>query len=319
MDSFLFGMEWVLPLRSDWATPVAQGFTWMGYTPFFLIFLPLGYWLWDRAVFTRLAALIAITALINGWFKDLWLDPRPGADIQLDGRVTGSPGRPSGHTQVAVAMWLWLAYEINRPLAWVVCSILALGVSFSRLYLGVHDVDDVLTGAAFGMATLAVFAWAVRPDNTHTQALRNSLPAQLALIAILVPMVWAIWPPLPETVTAVVRSGPGPVTSVLFLLLGWLIGAALDRVQGGDAAPPRVMWHMATIAIVGIVVLFALRAGVEETMAILGAGPTLTGYVTAFVLGVYMTGLAPMAFRAVGLMPTAQHSLNERLVASSDK
>ena len=64
VESFLHDMSWVLPFRSETATIIFNGFTFLGYTPFFLIFLPIGYWLWDRALFTRLAVLIAITALV---------------------------------------------------------------------------------------------------------------------------------------------------------------------------------------------------------------------------------------------------------------
>ena len=302
MDSFLFSMDWVLPLRSDWATPIAQGFTWMGYTPFFLMFLPIGYWLWDRNIFTRLTVLVAITAVINGWFKDFWQDPRPGADIQLDGRVTGSPGRPSGHTQVAVAMWLWLAYEISRPWAWGVCIILAVGVSFSRLYLGVHDVDDVLTGTAFGLATLAVFFWLTRPDNALTEALRESVVVQLVLVAMLVPIIAAVWPAASQAAGAAIHSGSGPTLTVLFLLAGWLIGMALDKRLAPDRGPRPAWWQMIIMAVGGIVVLFALRTGIEAAGAFIGLGDIATAFIGALILGVYMTGLAPMAFRATGLM-----------------
>lgn len=302
MDSFLFSMDWVLPLRSDWATPIAQGFTWMGYTPFFLMFLPIGYWLWDRAVFTRLTVLVAIVAVVNGWFKDFWQDPRPGADIQLDGRVTGSPGRPSGHTQIAVAMWLWLAYEVNRPWAWVVGVILAIGVSFSRLYLGVHDVDDVLTGAAFGLVTLVVFYWLTRPGNSLTEALRDSVIVQLVLVAMLVPVIAAVWPAASQAAGRAIHSGAAPTLTVLFLLAGWLVGAALDKHLAPERGAGPAWWQMVIMAVGGIIVLFALRAGIEAAGAFIGLGDITTGFIGAMILGFYMTGLAPMAFRSIGLM-----------------
>lgn len=305
MDDFLYSMDWVLPLRSDWATPIAQGFTWMGYAPFFLMFLPIGYWLWDRDIFTRLTALVAITAVVNGWFKDFWQDPRPGADIQLDGRVTGSPGRPSGHTQIAVAMWLWLAYEIQRPWVWVVCIILAFGVSFSRLYLGVHDIDDVLTGAALGIATLAIFFWLTRPDNTLTQALRDSVIIQLVLIAMLVPIIAAVWPAASQAAGAAVHTGSAATLTVVFLLAGWLAGVALDKHLAPDRGPRPAWWQMIVMVVSGIVVLFALRAGIEAAAGGLGIGDATAGIIGALILGFYMTALAPMAFRAVGLMKQA--------------
>ena len=239
---------------------------------------------------------------MNGWFKDFWQDPRPGADIQLDGRVTGSPGRPSGHTQIAVAMWLWLAYEVNRPWAWVVGVILAIGVSFSRLYLGVHDVDDVLTGAAFGLVTLAVFYWLTRPGNSLTEALRDSVIVQLVLVAMLVPVIAAVWPAASQAAGRAIHSGAAPTLTVLFLLAGWLIGAALDKHLAPERGARPAWWQMVIMAVGGIIVLFALRAGIEAAGAFIGLGDITTGFIGAMILGFYMTGLAPMAFRSIGLM-----------------
>ncbi|MEQ8748094.1 phosphatase PAP2 family protein [Pyruvatibacter sp.] len=301
MDAFLYSMEWVLPLRSEWATPIAKGFTWLGYAPFFLIFLPIGYWLWDRAMFTRLTALVAITAVVNGWFKDLWQDPRPPAEIQLDGQVTGSPGRPSGHTQVAVVMWLWLAYEVRRPWMWGVCIVLAVGVSFSRLYLGVHDVDDVLTGTALALLTLALFAWLVSPSNSLVMALRRAPVAQLILVFALVPLIAALWPTAVEAADRATHTGSGPILSVMFMLAGWLAGAALDTRLAPDRAR-SAWWQMVIMAVAGIVVLFVLRDAIEAAGTSLGLSDDVTGWVGGTILGFYMTGLAPIAFRAARLM-----------------
>ncbi len=302
MDDLLYSMEWVLPLRSDWATPIAEVFTWLGYTPFFLIFLPIGYWLWDRSIFTRLTVLVTITAVLNGWFKDFWQDPRPGGDIQLDGRVTGEPGRPSGHAQVAVAMWLWLAHEISRPWAWVVAIVLAVGVSLSRIYLGVHDVDDVLTGTALALITLVVFAWLVRPNTPGISQLRASPVAQLALIVALIPVIWAVWPAAAQAADRAIHSGPAPTLTVMFLLGGWIAGAALDARLCPARGPRPQWWQQIIIAVSGIVVLFALRSLIEWGGEVAGLSEMVTAFAGGFILGFYMTCLAPMAFRAVRLM-----------------
>lgn len=295
MEDFLHNMDWVLPLRSDWATPVANGFTWLGYTPFFLMFLPVGYWLWDRAMFTRLAVLIAITAVVNGWFKDHWQDTRPDPKYWLDGRIEGSPGRPSGHAQVAVAMWLWLAYEIRKSWAWIAAIIITFGVCFSRLYLGVHDVDDILVGSAFGLASIGLFILLLGPSFDFWR--RLPFWVHLAVILALVPLLWAVWPP----------EGPAGSSffghiAVLFLLFGWVAGQAIDYRLAPERGPRPAIWKQIVMAVGGIVVLFAIRAGIDNGGEALGLSRAITGYGGAAILGFYATGLAPMAFRALKLM-----------------
>lgn len=295
MEDFLHNMDWVLPLRSDWATPIANGFTWLGYTPFFLMFLPLGYWLWDRAMFTRLTVLIAITAIINGWLKDFWQDARPDPRYWIDNRVEGSPGRPSGHAQVAVAMWLWLAYEMRRRWAWVAAILIAAGVALSRLYVGVHDVDDILTGTALGLASIVLFIWLLGPSFDFWRR----LPAlvHMAVILALVPLLWFVWPLEGEAGSSFYGH-----TSVLFLLFGWVAGQTLDYRLAPERGPRPALWQMAVMAVGGIVVLFALRWAVETGGTAAGLPPLSVFYGGAAILGFYMTGLAPMGFRALGLM-----------------
>jgi membrane-associated phospholipid phosphatase len=136
VDTFLHSMDWILPLRSPIATWIFQVFTWLGYTPFFLLFMPLGYWVWDKRVFTRIAMIVLISALLNSYLKYLFQDPRPDAMYRLDAHVGTSFGLPSGHAQTAVVLWFWLAYEMRRRVFWWLAAVMVTGIVFSRLYLG---------------------------------------------------------------------------------------------------------------------------------------------------------------------------------------
>lgn len=292
MDEFLHDMSWVLPLRSDAATAVFNGFTFLGYAPFFLIFLPIGYWLWDRRLFTRLAVLITLTALVNGWLKDLWQDPRPAAGYQLDGdRVDGSYGLPSGHAQVAVAMWFWLAWEIRRPWAWLTAAVIVAGVCFSRLYLGVHDVEDVLAGIALGVVSLGVFAVLVH-EGVIGRWRRLPPWADFLVIAAAIPGLWLIWPD---------GEDPAGIAAILFFLLGWIAGAALDERAAPEPPQLPAWWTRVLMAAGGIAGLFALQGSLAAAGAAAGLPPGLTGYLAVTAMGLYATWAAPAAFRALGL------------------
>lgn len=288
---FLHNMDWVLPLRSDTATIIANAFTWLGYTTFFLIALPLTYWLWDRTKAMRLVVIIAITAVLNGWLKDLWQDPRPDIKYALDPRVGESFGRPSGHAQVAFAMWIWIAYEIKRSWAWAAAIIIVAGVCMSRLYLGVHDIDDVLTGLALGMIGILLFVWM----QSSTFASIRSLPtiAHIVIIAIIGVILFMTWPNGHHADTTV---------GVLVLLGGWLIGADIDHRLAPNEPILPAWWAQILMAIGGIIVLFALRVALTKGVAATGLSGTAAEYVIVGTLGFYMTCLAPLAFRTLRLV-----------------
>ena len=78
--------------------------------------------------------------------------------------LVNSSSFPSAHSAQAVATYGALAYLAGRAAprwgqrvaAWTAAALIALLVGFSRLYLGVHWLSDVLGGYALGAAWLAI-------------------------------------------------------------------------------------------------------------------------------------------------------------------
>jgi glycerophosphoryl diester phosphodiesterase len=287
MESFLHDISWVVPYRSSGLTVLFDGFTWLGYTPFFLLFLPLGYWLWDKQVFTRLAVLIIMTGLLNGFLKDLFQDPRPPVELSIDPRPGGSFGLPSGHAQVAVAMWLWLAFEIKRAWAWAVAVFIAFGVCLSRIYVGVHDVEDVLGGALLGLATIAVYRVLVSDEFKFWHDANPML--QLAGILAVQPLVWFMWPG---------TNGPGGSFALFGFLLGWWGGVILDRSVIHYARPANLL-IAAPIAVVAASSILIGYRPLEQALMTAGLSKMAASYAVSTGIGLYSTVVIPVLLRAL--------------------
>jgi glycerophosphoryl diester phosphodiesterase len=288
MESFLHDISWVLPLRSDAATQIFNAFTWAGYTPFFLVLLPLGYWLWDKALFTRLAFLIGFVGLSNTFLKELFMDPRPPIAFALDGRVGDSFGFPSGHAQIAVAMWFWLAMEIKRGWAWGLAAVIAAGVCFSRVYLGVHDVEDVLGGALLGLACIFIFK-----GLTQERAITEAHPAaQLIGLAVIAPVAYVLWP----------HGGmlPAGIVALTAFLFFWWTGQLIEERWINYQRHGN--WAVAIIAAVaGLAVLFVLLKATGDVAEAAGFGGPLAQPFQMSVIALYVTAIAPALFRATRL------------------
>jgi membrane-associated phospholipid phosphatase len=131
------------------------------------------------------AAAVLILALggagvLNGLFKLIFQRPRPElAFVHLE-----TYSFPSGHAAAATATFATLAFLVghrSRPWRTLAAAATAVAlivlVGFSRLYLGVHYLSDVLAGTSFGLtwASVCLIAYTLYGDRS----LRLVLPRPL--------------------------------------------------------------------------------------------------------------------------------------------
>lgn len=289
----LHNLQWVLPLRTPVLTQFAFALSWLGYSTFIMFFMAIGYWTWNKAIFYRLLILVAANALLNAYAKDLLQDPRPPLELRLDDLVHASYGLPSGHAQLAVVLWMWLAWEIRSVWGWVLCALIALGVMASRMVLGVHDLEDVLGGAVLGGLGLWVFEQ-VRHRQWHWQ---NHLGWNMVLIAFVTGLALLSW--------------PGTAPEYIPTLAGWLAAATwslqVEKRQIGFAVP-TVLWRRVAIGVVGA----ACFLGEQKLLKLFGTHvvlpPMLWALTKGVVSGVFVSLLIPLLVCRVRLAPSARFS-----------
>lgn len=66
---------------------------------------------------------------------------------------------PSGHTSTAFALATSLSIQYKKWYVVVPCYAWAVGVGYSRMYLGEHYPTDVLAGAAIGIGSAYLSQW----------------------------------------------------------------------------------------------------------------------------------------------------------------
>jgi len=122
------------------------------------IFLILQRDLYDTLLyaFSILGTIVIFTIMKNGFAL-----PRPDSNI-----IAGLSGwsYPSGHAAVSSAFFFatgysffdWPKHWSNRALLVFLCTVGAVLVSVSRLYLGAHFAVDVLAGISIGLLSVSV-------------------------------------------------------------------------------------------------------------------------------------------------------------------
>ena len=155
--SFWNDLSWIFNLRTPFLNTFFDLVSLAGYPTFLILFISFGYYYWSPEKFSRIAMLLFISGLINGFLKDYFQDPRPAMEFMLDPRIGDSYGWPSGHAQIAVTLWGLIAIEFKEKWLSYLCLLIIALISFSRMYLGVHDFGDVFAGLIIGAIVLGLW------------------------------------------------------------------------------------------------------------------------------------------------------------------
>jgi membrane-associated phospholipid phosphatase len=277
MLSFLTDMDWVLGIRSEALTHIFKAVTALGGYLFSVVFLLLGYWFWNRGIFSRLIAVSVLSKLLNTHLKMAYMAPRPEPLYRL--MEVSEWSFPSGHAQHGATMWLGLAAELGQTWAWIVASVITAGIASSRVYLGVHFVRDVIAGVMTGLLMIAYFRWlTLRDDSAQTP------PRRQVALCLAVQVAWLILAPSGRFFYAFFP---------LALFLGFWIGNDSCRrfpILGTMNRRWSILITAAVIAI-GAVSLFAGQHHWWGPLA-LGTRPAAV-YIQFVLLGLWSSAIVP--------------------------
>ena len=237
----------------------------LGEEQFYLVFLPLFYWSVDKRLGRRLGYIFLLAACFNNIAKNLFAQPRPfwiDPSVQL-GEAEGY-GLPSGHVQNATAVYLLLAAWFRRSRWWLLAGLFIFLMALSRVYLGVHFLQDVVVGFALGLLVLATFlfwqrAFAERYSKRilgRRLLLMIAIPVLLAssyLLALVIRGAPDLSVPWAAYVPAAELNAHEDVVSTIAGLLGFGVGMILEssRVRFRTEGP---VWQRVARYVLGIAV-----------------------------------------------------------------
>lgn len=257
--------------------------TFFGEELFFMAFLPLVYWSINRATGVRLLVLFLFSAWVNSAVKILATDLRP---YQYDSRVKAlqqvpSWGFPSGHTQLSVTVWGYLAAAFRKKKLLVFAVVMMVLVPLSRLYLGVHDLPDLIGGYAIGFILLITF---IKLENRCISWFESKNLVTLLVIAVIAPAILLAVSP---------GQNEGCITAAS-TLMGYAVGFVFERKYLGFSSDGTALKKILRY-ILGLVVIIGLWAGLKA--AFQGLEPVLVFRVVRYgLIGVWVSLGAPWIF-----------------------
>ena len=257
--------------------------TFLGNESFFLLFLPLIYWCLDRRVGAGLAMLFLASATLNAVAKAMIGMPRPftvdAAVMQL-ASAQGN-GFPSGHTQGAMVVWIYLAARLQKAWLWALAGGLIVLIPVSRLYLGVHFPVDLVGGYLLGGGLVLAYLKMERPV---TAMLANRSTAVLL----------AGWGVAAGVVIVGVADRNDYVISTAAALMGTGLGLVLER-RWVRYSPRIGLSERLSCYAAGVIGLLVVYVGLKVGFA--GLEPAwLFRFVRYGMVGLWVAAGAPWLF-----------------------
>ena len=238
---------WVQGFGSPALDTFFKAVTFLGEEEFYLLLLPLVYWVINKPLGVRLTFVFLPGVYLNGLLKNIFFTPRPDSTRVMRLVEETSYAFPSGHTQNSTALWGFLAFNIRRRFLWALAGFLIVGVAFSRIYLGVHYPQDVLGGFIFGVIYLLLF---FRLERVARELIaRQALALQLGL-AFLGPIILLVFNPTEGNVSALATLSGFGVAHILELK--WV------RFETGG-----VFWQRALRFLVGLLLVMIAYLGLK--------------------------------------------------------
>ena len=275
--------------RNDILTKFMNLVTYLGDEKLFVLIALVVFWCFSKQGGLYMLTVGFGASSIGQTLKSVFRVPRPwnlgdqtfgGADPiargtekmgGLLGKITGALGTgadgwsfPSGHTLISVGTYGGMARWFRSKGARIIGILLAVLIPFSRLYLGVHTVVDVICGAIISLIlVLALYPVFARGSRN---AVRGVLIGNIALSAVTLGIVYLLKP------NGLEGEDIGNYASGVKNL--WQLIGATAALEIGFEADERwlhfetkaVWWAQALKVLGGAVIVLALQLGIQKLL-----------------------------------------------------
>lgn len=285
--------------------PILDGFlslvTHLGEETFFMVGALFVFWCVDKRKGYYLLSVGFTGVLINQWLKIACRVPRPWVKdpnftIVESARMEASGySFPSGHTQTAVGFFGGIARFTGRLWLRIVCIVILLLVSISRMYLGVHTPADV--GVSFVVAAILVFVLYPLMESTLWFPNRMYLILGVLLAFSLAFVGFVEFYPFPADIDPDnFASAVKNAYSMAGGVGGMLVVSVFDDklLQFPNRAP---WWGQAVKLAAGLVLVVLVRSLLKAPLLALCGGHAAAHALRYFLMVLVAGGLWPMTFR----------------------
>ena len=290
---FLYYLE---SIRTPVADAVLSVVTHLGSELVFMVLAVTMYWCVSKSRGLYLLSVGCFGTTVNQFLKITFRVPRPWVKdpnftIVESARADATGySFPSGHTQNAVGTFGCLARTANSVRFRDLCIVLAVLVSFSRLYLGVHTPLDV--GVSAIIAAAMVFGmYPLFRDLDEKPMKAIWILAAMGLVNVLFLLYATLWSFPADADAELLAHGVENAAKLTGALAGMAVGYWVDlkKIRFDTKAP---LLGQILKVVLGLAGLLAFKEGLKPLLgSSLWSGVIRYGLMTFFAAGIW-----PMTF-----------------------
>jgi len=217
------------------------------------------------------------------WVADPTLNPVPSALEYSTGYSF-----PSGHTQGAAALFGALGVQMKQRAVMIICLMIPFLVAFSRMYLGVHTLQDVLTSLAISFLliflTLKIFS-----DGEVNKKRELIISLAMILYAIVVIVIAAV----------LYSNGTIEFNYIADCLkaagagIGFAVGMYIERVYIDFSEKTKSLIWQVIKFVLGFIGVLAIKEGLK---LVIGTGLAADTF-RYFLMLIWVTALFPLIIK----------------------
>ncbi len=279
--------------------------TLFGEETLFMAFGMIVFWCIDKYQGYYLLCTGFFGTVVNQFLKMLFRVPRPWVKdpsftiVESAKEAAGGYSFPSGHTQTSVGLYggiaRWNKIKVLRIIAVALCVL----VPFSRLYLGVHTVADVLVSVCLSLVLVFV-GYPIFKKAAESPKVMYTVLTVLTLIMVGYLLFVCLYN-FPASVYS--EQNIHNLESARkngFTLLGCLVGlivAYTADIKFMHFTTKAVWWAQIIKAVVGIALVIAVKEGLRTPLEMLFGNPLAARSVRYFLMVIAGGVLWPLTFK----------------------
>lgn len=275
-----------------WAGPFFSIITQLGSEIFYVALILIGFWAFKKKESILTAYVLLASVVLNYFLKLAIAIERPPESYWYEGVEALNYSTPSGHSQNSATLFGWLAAKFKTWWIFIISIVLVIIIGLSRVYLGVHYLEDVLLGWGVGILLVILLLLLEKPLGEFFSRFKDEYLFTMAfLFGLGATIVTTVLLPQPPNDNFGQLGG---------LIMGLAIALPLEKRYVGFSVEARggQKWKLLIRIILGLLLLLVIMLGLSPILPTTDVWLRSIRYMLVTLVGAFVW---PYIFNRVGL------------------